>query len=303
MDAAAHPPEPGVHEPTALGAKPPAPSVGPSLRPLSVGVVKLASCDGCQLALLGLGDLLLDLDAHFRITEFGEASSERSAGPFDVLLVEGSVSTPEQAGHLRHLREKAGVLVAIGACATAGGIQALRGWAREPVTPVVYARPEWVEALATATPVSDHVRVDAELRGCPIDGGQLLELLTAVRLGRRPQLPEESVCAACKRAGSVCVVVAKGEPCLGPVTRTGCGALCPAWGRGCYACFGPHADANVAGVAGNMRSLGLDDAAIARRLALFTAWAPRLREAIDARGGPPGFDGPRVRPAAEEAQR
>ena len=261
-------------------------------RPLSVGVVKLASCDGCQLALLGLGPLLLDLGAHFRIAEFGEASSERSDGPFDVLLVEGSVSTEEQAHHLQHLRERSALLVTIGACATAGGIQALRGWATESVAPVVYAHPEWVDALPTVTPVADHVKVDAELRGCPIDGGQLVELLTAVRVGRRPQLPDEAVCAACKRVGTVCVVVAKGEPCLGPLTRTGCGALCPAWGRGCYACFGPRESANVAGEARNLRWLGLDDAGIARRLSLFTAWAPPFREAIDARGGPPGF-GPR----------
>jgi coenzyme F420-reducing hydrogenase gamma subunit len=287
----------------ALGAKPPARATGPSSRPLSVGVVKLASCDGCQLALLGLGDLLLELGAHYRIAEFGEASSERSDGPFDVLLVEGSVSTQEQADHLRHLRERAGLLVTIGACATSGGIQALRGWAREPVAPVVYAHPEWVEALATVTPVADHVAVDAELRGCPIDPRQLVELLTAVRVGRRPQLPDEAVCAACKRAGVTCVVVAKGEPCLGPLTRTGCGALCPAWGRGCYACFGPREDPNVEGLAANMRWLGLDDADIARRMSLFTAWAPAFRAAIDARGGPPGFGEGGDRTDPEEAQR
>lgn len=263
------------------------PARGP--RPLTVGVVKLASCDGCQLALLGLGPLLLELGSHLRIVEFGEASSARSDGPFDILLVEGSVSTDEQARHLRHLRERTTMLVTIGACATAGGIQALRGWAGEDVRTAVYPHPEWVAALPTVTPVSDHVRVDAELRGCPIDGRQLVELLTAVRIGRRPQLPDEAVCAACKRAGIVCVMVAHGEPCLGPLTRTGCGALCPAWGRGCYACFGPREDANVAGEARHLAAMGLDDASVARRLSLFTAWAPPFRRAIDARGGPPGF--------------
>jgi coenzyme F420-reducing hydrogenase gamma subunit len=278
-------------------------------RPLSVGVVKLASCDGCQLALLGLGPMLLDLGAYFRIAEFGEASSERSEGPFDVLLVEGSVSTGEQAHHLQHLRERSTLLVTIGACATAGGIQALRGWATESVAPVVYAHPEWVDALPRCTPVADHVQVDAELRGCPIDGRQLVELLTAVRLGRRPQLPDEAVCAACKRAGIVCVAVAKGVPCLGPLTRTGCGALCPAWGRGCFACFGPRESANVASEARLLHAQGLDDRGIARRLSLFTAWAPPFREAIDARGGPPGL-GPMSSPGpatgddpAEEAIR
>jgi coenzyme F420-reducing hydrogenase gamma subunit len=137
------------------------------------------------------------------------------------------------------------------------------------------------------------VRVDAELRGCPVDGGQLLELLGAVVAGRRPHLPDEAVCAACKRSGRVCVVVAAGEPCLGPITHTGCGALCPAWGRGCYACFGTREDANVEGLARDLAARGLDDATIARRLAGFTAWTPELRDAITARGGPPGFAPPR----------
>jgi coenzyme F420-reducing hydrogenase gamma subunit len=222
--------------------------------------------------------------------EFGEASSSRSAGPYDLLLVEGSVSTPEQVDHLRDLRSKTRMLVTIGACATSGGIQALRGWARgDGIAASVYPRPEDIAALSTATPVSDHVPVDAELHGCPIDVGQLTELITALTLGRRPQLPDEAVCAACKRLGRVCVVVALGEPCLGPVTRTGCGALCPAWSRGCYACFGPRESANVEGLAASLAEAGMDDATIARRLAGFTAWAPELRGAITARGGPPGF--------------
>jgi len=258
--------------------------------PLSVGVVKFASCDGCQLALLGLGSLLLELAPTFRLAEFGEASSERSHGPFDVLLVEGSISAPEQAAHLRSLREQATLLVTIGACATSGGIQALRGWGEgDGVAAAVYPRPEEIPSLATATPIADHVTVDAELRGCPIDGAQLVELLTAVALGRRPQLPDEAVCAACRRAGRVCVVVATGEPCLGPITRAGCGALCPAYGRGCYACFGTREDANVEGLAADLAGRGLDEATIARRLAGFTAWTPELRAAITARGGPPGF--------------
>lgn len=258
--------------------------------PLTVGVVKLTSCDGCQLALLGIGPLLLDLGSRFRIIEFGEASSDRSAGPYDVLLVEGSISTPEQAEHIRHLRERAGTLVSIGACATTGGIQALRGWAtgKAPAASV-YPSPEYLEVLQTATAVSDHVTVDAELHGCPIDTAQLVELLTAVSVGRRPQLPDEAVCAECKLRGRLCVVVAHGEPCLGPITRAGCGALCPAYGRGCYGCFGPVAQANVEGLAADLRARQLDDEGIARTLAGFTAWAPELRSAITARGGPPGF--------------
>lgn len=280
-----------------------------------VGVVKLASCDGCQLTLLDLENELLAVAERFDIVEFPEATSRRSAGPFDVLLVEGSISTQEQLDELIKLRKVTTTLVTIGACATAGGIQAIRNWsAFEPWAAAVYPRPELVESLATATPVADHVHVDAELRGCPIDPGQLVELLTAVLVGRRPQLPDESVCLECKRRGVACVLVARGLPCLGPVTRTGCGALCPAFGRGCYGCFGPRETANVAGLVANTAGSrdshdghdGHDnhDAAVASRFAGFTAWAEPFRSVIDAHGGPPGAapaapepNGPEVRDA------
>ena len=258
-------------------------------RLLRVGVVKLASCDGCQLTLLGLGPLLLELGQRFELVEFPEASSNRSTGPYDVLLVEGSVSNAAQAEHIRALRSRTAVLATIGTCATIGGIQALRNWALTDVTDSVYPRPREIAVSAASTPVADHVTVDVHLTGCPIDGGQLVELLTAVAVGRRPQLPDEAVCAACKRLGRVCVMVARGEICLGPVTRTGCGALCPGMDRGCYGCFGPREQANVEGLAMDMAARGLDDPTIARRLAGFTAWAPEFRAAITARGGPPGF--------------
>jgi len=265
-------------------------------KPLRVGVVKFASCDGCQLGFLGLGSALLDIGAKYSIVEFGEASSNRSPdGPFDVLFVEGSISTDEQLHHLRHVRARTQLLVTIGACATSGGIQALRAWARHDggisgVVGTVYPHPEYIETLATATPIADHVQVDAQLRGCPIDTGQLLELLTAVAIGRRPQLPNEAVCVACKRAGRVCVMVSRGEPCLGPVIATGCGALCPGYARGCYGCFGPRESANGPSLAtwfGD--ALGLTDEDIAARFAGFTGWAPEMRAVIDARGGPPGM--------------
>ena len=242
-----------------------------------IGVVKLASCDGCQLTLLDLEDELLPIAERFEIIEFPEATSRRSDGPYDVLLVEGSVSTPEQAEEIVDLRNRTRLLVTIGACATAGGIQALRNWADEPDWRAsVYPRPEDISSLATATPIADHLQVDAELRGCPIDPAQLLELLTSLRIGRRPQLPVESVCQACKRAGNRCVLVADGVPCLGPVTQAGCGALCPAYGRGCYACFGPREEANVDGLRAQLLQLSSAQE-VDRLFAGFTGWAPPFR--------------------------
>lgn len=244
-----------------------------------VGVVKLASCDGCQLTLLDLEDELVAIGQRFDLVEFPEATSRRSMGPYDVLLVEGSVSTPEQAEQIVDLRARTKLLVTIGACATAGGIQALRNWSDEPEWRAsVYPRPEEIESLATSTPVAEHVTVDAELRGCPIDPNQLLELLTALRVGRRPQLPDEAVCAECKRLGRICVLVAGGSACLGPVTQAGCGALCPAYLRGCYACFGPRVAANTASLATWLGD-GRSAVEVDRLFAGFTGYAPAFREA------------------------
>lgn len=218
---------------------------GRSARP-RLGVVKMASCDGCQLTLLDLETELLDLAEKVDIVEFPEASSHRSEGPYDILLVEGSVSTPEQAAEIRRLRREAKLLITIGACALAGGVQAIRNRLdlRE-VSTAVYPRPEELESLSEASPVADHVEVDLALPGCPVNGDQLREVLVSTLAGRRPQLPDEAVCLECKRRGLPCLIVTAGVPCLGPLTRTGCGALCPSVGRGCFGCYGPRERANV----------------------------------------------------------
>jgi sulfhydrogenase subunit delta len=257
-----------------------------------VAVVKLASCDGCQLTLLDLEDELLDIADRFEIIEFAEATSRRSSGPFDFLFVEGSISTPEQAVEIVRLRAASRVLVTIGACATAGGIQALRTAAEhEAFRAAVYPAPAFVDSLAVATPIAAHVTVDAELRGCPIDGGQLLELLTAVATGRRPQLPDQAVCLECKRRGFECVVVTRGQPCLGPVTQTGCGAICPGMARGCYGCFGPREGANVDSLARwfaeGPGTGGMAAPDVGRLFAGFTGASPVFRGVTERLGGRP----------------
>ena len=231
----------------------------------SLAVWKFASCDGCQLTLLDCEDELLALAETVRIAHFLEASSAVAPGPYDVSLVEGSITTEADAHRIRRVREQSKVLVTIGACATSGGIQALRNFADvAEFRSVVYARPEYVQTLATSTPISAHVAVDYELRGCPIDRGQLLELLTALLAGRRPDLPRHSVCEECKLRGTTCVLVSSATPCLGPVTQAGCGAICPAYGRGCYGCFGPMPDANTRALEPALRAAGLTDADLGR---------------------------------------
>jgi len=241
-----------------------------------LAVWKFSSCDGCQLTLLDCEEELLLLAERIEVAYFLEASSTVSEGPYDVSLVEGSISTPEDAERIRDIRERSKLLVAIGACATAGGIQSLRNFADVgDYASRVYAHPEYLSVLPTSTPIADHVSVDLELRGCPIDKGQLLELLGALLQGRRPWLPGVSVCQECKRRGTTCVMVARGMPCLGPVTQAGCGAICPAQGRGCYGCFGPAESTNVPALTAWWReALHVDAAGVERALRSFTAAAP-----------------------------
>ena len=250
-----------------------------------LAVWKLASCDGCQLTLLDCEDELLALAGAVEIAHFTEASSTEVEGPYDVSLVEGSVTTERDARRIAEIRAASKFLVCIGACATAGGIQALRNFADiAEFTSVVYARPDYIATLATSTPVADHVTVDFELRGCPIDRRQLLELLTALLAGRKPQIPSHSVCYDCKLRGTSCVMVSRGVPCLGPVTQAGCGAICPAFGRGCYGCFGPVPAPNLAALTAQLRRLGMTEAQVDRVFSTFNVASRAL--ARDTTSGP-----------------
>jgi len=240
----------------------------------SLAVWKFASCDGCQLTVLDCEDELLQLAETVHIAHFLEATSAVVEGPYDVSLVEGSITTEEDVERIRSVRERSRVLVTIGACATAGGVQALRNVSDvDEYRSLVYASPEYVRTLPTSTPIAAHVHVDHELRGCPIDRRQLLELLGALLAGRRPGIPVHSVCQECKLRGTACVLVARGTPCLGPVTQAGCGAICPAYGRGCYGCFGPAATVNVPALTAQLRATGMDDEAIKRVFATFNVAA------------------------------
>ena len=253
----------------------------------TLAVWKFASCDGCQLTLLDCEDELLEVAETVEIAYFLEATRATVAGPYDVSLVEGSITTPHDAERIRQVRAASRTLVTIGACATAGGIQALRNFADvEEYTAIVYARPDYIDTLATSTPIAAHVPVDLEVRGCPIDRRQLLEVITALLAGRRPDLPGHSVCVECKAAGNTCVLVT-GQPCLGPVTMAGCGALCPSYDRGCYGCFGPSESADTEGLVARLQDLGMADVDLVRMLRTFNAAAPAFADASEALGGSP----------------
>jgi coenzyme F420-reducing hydrogenase gamma subunit len=244
-----------------------------------LAVWKFASCDGCQLSLLDCEDELLPIADAIEIAHFLEASRAVAPGPYDVSLVEGSITTARDAERIREVRARSKRLVTIGACASAGGIQALKNFARsEDYLRIVYASPEYVETLATSEPISAHVKVDFELQGCPIDKQQLLDVILAYANGREPAVLRHSVCVECKRAGRVCVMVANGTPCLGPVTQAGCGALCPGWSRGCYGCFGPMRNANTSGLDERLAATGLEPNERRRLFSTFYANAPAFRD-------------------------
>jgi coenzyme F420-reducing hydrogenase gamma subunit len=254
-----------------------------TVRKPRLAVWKFSSCDGCQLSLLDCEDELLAVAGAVDIAYFLEATSRAVGGPYDLSLVEGSITTPHDAERILEVRRKSKVLITIGACATAGGIQALRNFADvNEFVSIVYASPDFISTLATSTAIADHVPVDFELRGCPIDKGQLLEVVTAYLQGRRPNVAGYSVCMECKRRGTTCVTVAHGTPCLGPVTQAGCGAICPAYRRGCYGCFGPMETPNTESLSLRLRQLGMSDPALVRVFRTFNAAAPAFEEASTA---------------------
>jgi coenzyme F420-reducing hydrogenase gamma subunit len=252
------------------------------VRKPSLAVWKFASCDGCQLSILNCEDELLALSGAVDIAYFPEASRAMHKGPYDLSLVEGSITTPHDAERIHAIRRASKRLIAIGACATTGGIQALRNYADvKEWVPRVYASPEHIETLRASTPIASHVRVDLELQGCPVSKPQLLEALKAFLGGRRPVLASHVVCLDCKRRGLPCVTVAGGQACLGPVTRTGCDALCPAHGRGCYGCFGPARGVNTVALGSVFKNLGLEDAAVVRVFRGINAGAETFRKASE----------------------
>lgn len=248
-----------------------------------LAVWKFASCDGCQLSLLDCEEELLTVAGAVEIAYFPEASRAVLKGPYDISLVEGSITTPHDAERIHQVRRASKFLVTIGACATAGGIQALRNFrdVRE-FHRVVYASPHYIETLNKSTPIADHVFVDFELRGCPINKHQLVEALNALLHGRKPNTPAHSVCTECKRRGIVCVMVASGTPCLGPVTHAGCGALCPAYHRGCYGCFGPKESPNPASLADWWSQHGASAPQLVRLFRSFNAYAEPFRRESEA---------------------
>lgn len=248
-----------------------------------VAVWKFASCDGCQLSLLDCEEELLAVAGAIEIANFPEATRKVIKEPYDISLVEGSITTPHDAERIHKVRRASKILITIGACATAGGVQALRNFANvKDYINWTYPHPDYIESLGKSTPISDHVFVDLELRGCPINKYHLVEVINALLNGRKPNLPTYSVCMECKRKGNICVMVAHGTPCLGPVTQAGCGAICPPYNRGCYGCFGPKETPNPDSLADWWQEkLNIEPGDVMRAFRTYNAYAEPFRKASE----------------------
>jgi coenzyme F420-reducing hydrogenase gamma subunit len=248
----------------------------------TVAVYKFSSCDGCQLSLLNLEDELLDLADAIDIAFFLEATRAQRPGPYDIAIVEGSVTTPHEIERIKEVRAQAKIVIALGTCATAGGIQALRNFANaEDYANVVYAHPDYLNYLKTATPIAEHIQVDFELWGCPVNKMQVVEVIVALLNNRKPNIPAYSVCLECKRRNTICVLVDKGIPCIGPATQAGCGAICPAMGRGCYGCFGPARSVNSASMETMIQKLERYPGEASRLFRGISGYAPTFRKIAD----------------------
>ena len=249
-----------------------------------LAVWKFASCDGCQLSLLDCEDELLTVAEHITIANFPEASRAVLDGPYDLSLIEGSITNEHDLERIQAVRQQSNFVVTIGACATAGGIQALKNFTDvKEFVDIVYASPEYISTLENSTPISAHIPVDFELRGCPIDKKQLLEVVSAFLNNRKANVSSHSVCIECKKRGTPCITVTQGIPCMGPVTHAGCGAICPAYQRGCYGCFGPMETPNAAALANRMQALGASTQTVHRMYRTYNAEAPAFRAQADQR--------------------
>jgi coenzyme F420-reducing hydrogenase gamma subunit len=244
-----------------------------------VAVYKFSSCSGCQQVIINCEDELLDLAAVLDIAYFPEAKRENIPGPYDIGLVEGAISSPEEVHKIKQAREDCGLLIAMGSCAVYGGLPALKNWnSLDQIKQAVYEQPQVIDTLETAMGIDSYVKVDAVLKGCPINKDELFELITSALIGRKPSLRAHSVCIECKLYENNCQLISKDQMCMGPVTSAGCGALCPGNNRPCFGCYGPMSDANASSLGEIFKEHGLRDSDIVRMFRKFTSNADAFRK-------------------------
>jgi sulfhydrogenase subunit delta len=235
-----------------------------------IGVFSFTSCEGCQLTILNLEDEILALLGHLDIVNFREAIDEKR-DDYDVAFVEGSISRACEEEEIKEIRRHAKILVAIGACACLGGVNAIKNrHDLEETRRTVYGEGAKYFDTLPVRRVRDVVTVDYEMHGCPIDKKEFVRVAAALLMGRVPKAPTDAVCNECKAKANVCLFD-KGEFCLGPVTREGCGAICPTYGEGCAGCRGFVDHPNIDSMVEVLRSHGMSRQDISLRLTQYNA--------------------------------
>jgi sulfhydrogenase subunit delta len=248
-----------------------------------LGFFKYSCCAGCEFQFMYFQKYVPETLTGF---DFVYARMMKSGGnpdgPFDVALVEGTITESWQADELKKIREQSRLLFAIGTCAIDGGIPAIKA-----TIPEIEAERKVYKKLSSVHSIRPHaidayVKVDGYIRGCPPGERDLYEALSSVLAGKKPDFLEYSVCIECKLKGNICVLVAYAMPCMGPVTNAGCGALCPSMNRACYSCFGPMKQANGPALAKKFKMMGLPKDDIVRKFTEFGAGTIEFRRAIEA---------------------
>ncbi len=235
-----------------------------------IAIFDFACCEGCQLQIVNLEEEILDLLGVADVVEWREAISDQS-DKYDIAIIEGSITRPEDEERIKKIREKAGVLIALGACATTGGINKLKNnFKLNDVKQYVYADNADMPHLDTAATkaVDEVVKVDFKVHGCPIDRSEFTYIVRSLLLGKTPEIPDYPVCVECKAKGNPCLWE-DGQVCLGPVVRAGCGARCPSSGFRCFGCRGYVDNPNVDAAKEVINKYGLDVDDLKTKMVLF----------------------------------
>jgi coenzyme F420-reducing hydrogenase gamma subunit len=235
---------------------------------LKIAFFDFTGCEGCQLSVIDALQTCPDLLDAVEIVQFREAMSEMGAD-YQVAFVEGSCTTLEGESRLRLIREQAETVIALGACAHLGGVNGLLIWqSQEQAQRIVYGKMGKLHEVHSVRSIGEVIPIDGFIPGCPIDRQEFIWAIKSLLNGRTPAIPDFPVCVECKLKENLCVFEL-GHTCLGPVTRAGCGAICPSLGAGCVGCRGMVTNPNLTGLKMAFIDHGHDEVIFGEQMKLF----------------------------------
>jgi len=243
-----------------------------------VAVYKFTGCAGCQMELLRLEDELLDIAEKIEFVYFMMAQNRDELECYDICFVEGSVSTPRELQEIKMIRAQTKTLIAFGDCAITGCVPSIKNWLpQSDVEKTVYKNTSPIRSIKI-NGIGEYVPVDLVLPGCPPHKNLILKAIESSLLGIKPDLRMHAVCMECKLRENVCILTSLGKLCMGPVTRAGCGAICPTYERECEGCYGPMSDANPSALSAEFRKLGISADDLMRKFRKYAGMSKEFRE-------------------------